>query len=29
MVGSDPHALEQFIKYELAHQKSATASNKP
>jgi protein-disulfide isomerase len=29
MVGADPHALEQFIKYELAHQKSATASNKP
>jgi protein-disulfide isomerase len=29
MVGADPHALEQFIKYELAHQKSATAANKP
>jgi len=28
IVGADPHALEQYIKYELATRKSATSSDK-
>jgi protein-disulfide isomerase len=28
IVGADPHALEQYIKYELAHQKAGTSSDK-
>jgi protein-disulfide isomerase len=28
IVGADPHLLEQYINYELAHQKSASATEK-